>query len=71
MCGIAGIWGQGDIQKMVKLLSHRGPDGESWCEDGNVKLGATSLKIVDRNAPCQPLFNEERSISVVLKSKKS
>jgi asparagine synthase (glutamine-hydrolysing) len=66
MCGIVGLWGKGDIHKMACVLSHRGPDGEDFYIGEKVKLGARSLKIMDCMSGNQPLYNEDKSICVVL-----
>lgn len=64
MCGIAGIWGKGDIKRMLTLLSHRGPNGEGIYSSGDLKLGARLLKITDLTGG-QPIYNEDKSICVV------
>jgi len=66
MCGIVGLWGEGDIRRMADRLSHRGPDGEGFYIGNKVKLGARCLKIIDRASDNQPLYNEDKTISVVL-----
>jgi asparagine synthase (glutamine-hydrolysing) len=66
MCGIAGIWGEGDIKKMLNTLSHRGPDGEGIHLTEKLKLGARCLKITDSLMGDQPIYNEDKSICVVL-----
>lgn len=66
MCGIAGIWGEGDIKKMLNVLSHRGPDGEGIYLTEKLKLGARCLYITDSVTGEQPVYNEDKSICVVL-----
>lgn len=69
MCGIAGVWKEGDIQKMIDILSHRGPDGEGFYLGKRVKLGARCLRITDYSSENQPIFNEDKNICVVLNGK--
>lgn len=66
MYGIAGIFGDGDIKKMLAALSHRGPDGEGVYIGEKLRLGARCLKITDTAAGSQPMYNEDGSICVVL-----
>ncbi len=49
MCGIAGFnWGdQEKIQKMNRLLKHRGPDGDGVFVAPEISLGHTRLAILD------------------------
>jgi asparagine synthase (glutamine-hydrolysing) len=55
MCGIAGIYGTGDIRAMTRSLVHRGPDDEGFYESGPVKLGARRLAVIDLASGHQPL----------------
>lgn len=65
MCGIAGIWGKGDIQKMTQILTHRGPDDVGYYEGKNVKLGIRRLSVIDLETGHQPIHNEDKTIWVV------
>ncbi len=72
MCGIAGYVSlnrsavhQEKIERMVVALRHRGPDAQTVHLDGPVGLGHARLSIIDLAGGHQPLFNEDRSISVV------
>jgi asparagine synthase (glutamine-hydrolysing) len=72
MCGIAGYINlddspvdRGKIERMVAALKHRGPDAQTVYLDGSVGLGHARLSIIDLAGGHQPLFNEDRSISVV------
>ena len=52
MCGISGMFASPDeavIQRMISILSHRGPDGNGIWVDSNeqVGLGHTRLAIID------------------------
>lgn len=59
MCGIAAIWGKGDIHTMTRILTHRGPDEEGFFTDGPVKLGSRRLKVIDLVTGRQPIADEE------------
>jgi asparagine synthase (glutamine-hydrolysing) len=72
MCGIAGklsLTGAVDpglIERMCAVIEHRGPDSRgTFCEDG-VGLGVQRLAIIDLETGDQPIFNEDRSVVVVL-----
>jgi asparagine synthase (glutamine-hydrolysing) len=73
MCGIAGIFHRdreasvdaGQLQRMVAVLRHRGPDDEALYVDGPVGLAVRRLEIVDPLGGKQPLFNEDGSVAVV------
>src|SRR5262249_58634374 len=43
MCGIAGIWGAGNIEVMTRRLVHRGADDEGFYRDGPVQLSVRRL----------------------------
>ncbi|MFO0752769.1 MAG: asparagine synthase (glutamine-hydrolyzing) [Thermodesulfovibrionales bacterium] len=66
MCGIAGVWGDGNIVAMTRVLAHRGPDDEGFYEDARkgIKLGNRRLKIVDLEGGHQPIHNEDKTIWV-------
>lgn len=66
MCGIAGIWGKGDIKKILNVLSHRGPDCEGVYLGEKLKLGVRCLKIIDFLDGGQPIYNEDKTICVAL-----
>jgi len=74
MCGIAGFIdaqrGPDDagqlIDRMCKVIRHRGPDDQgAWVGDG-AALGMRRLSIIDLAGGHQPIFNEDQSILVVL-----
>lgn len=71
MCGIAGkISGQPAdpllIARMGGVLEHRGPDSSgSFIEDG-VGLAVQRLAVIDLEHGDQPLYNEDRSVVVIL-----
>ena len=64
MCGICGIIKFDNspvepekIQKMMKLMKHRGPDDEGVFVEENVRLGFVRLSIIDLTpAGHQPMF---------------
>ncbi len=68
MCGIAGFYGfRNDnlIKKFSKELAHRGPDGEGYDIDETVTLMNRRLAIIDVKGGDQPIYNEDKSISIV------
>ena len=72
MCGIAGIFDLRtpprleDLKPMVDIQSHRGPDADGFLVDGPVALGMRRLSIIDLAGGDQPIFNEDRSVGVVM-----
>ena len=72
MCGIAGYVNLDDspadkslVVRMVTALKHRGPDAQTAYVDGPVGFGHARLSIIDLEGGHQPLFNEDRTISVI------
>src|SRR5436190_15301851 len=50
MCGLLGLLAPGaspNLQSLLSLLTHRGPDDEGYYADGDVFLGARRLSIID------------------------
>ena len=74
MCGICGViarepLGEGDdarVSRITRALTHRGPDGEGTHRAAHVAFGMRRLSIIDLAGGWQPLFNEDRSIALVL-----
>jgi asparagine synthase (glutamine-hydrolysing) len=74
MCGIAGCIGRepldeearGKVARMIALLRHRGPDGAGEFHQPNLALAMRRLSIIDLQGGWQPLFNEDRSLALVL-----
>ncbi|MEK9170183.1 MAG: asparagine synthase (glutamine-hydrolyzing) [Patescibacteria group bacterium] len=71
MCGIAGFAGKGTqdiLEKMTRSLAYRGPDGEGYFFDEKflVGLGHRRLSIIDLESGRQPIFNENKNITVIL-----
>lgn len=68
MCGIAGILDinstpeKGLIQRMCRIMTHRGPDGEGYHINGPVALGHRRLSIIDLTGGKQPMSNEDGTI---------
>lgn len=68
MCGIAGIFGEADlelIQQMTNLMSHRGPDdwGVKVFYEDRVSLGHRRLSIIDLSpAGHQPMCDDSGQI---------
>ena len=73
MCGIAGIVGLDSqpiedtvISDMVRVVAHRGPDGEGILLENNVALGHRRLAIVDLSPDgAQPMTNINGKVSIV------
>src|ERR1700682_674295 len=73
MCGIAGIvsaavddWIEAAlIHRMCEAIVHRGPDDEGIFVKDGVGLGMRRLSIIDLAGGHQPIFNEDKSISIV------
>ena len=74
MCGICGVVyfdpqrkpDPGRLRAMTRLLAHRGPDGEGVELSGSAGLGHRRLSVIDIACGAQPMFNEDRSIALVL-----
>ncbi|MBY0113439.1 MAG: asparagine synthase (glutamine-hydrolyzing) [Phycisphaerales bacterium] len=73
MCGIAGIFratgvGEADrasLKAMLCAMPHRGPDGQGTFVDGPVTMGMVRLSIIDLAGGQQPLYNEDKSVTLV------
>ena len=73
MCGICGYYAFNadgfedaeSLNQMAAMLTHRGPDGQGIAILDNVGLAHRRLKVIDLETGDQPMFNEDRSISVV------
>jgi asparagine synthase (glutamine-hydrolysing) len=73
MCGIAGqirVDGQRPeaelLHRMCGAIEHRGPDSRGIHIDNGVGLGIQRLRVIDLVSGDQPIFNEDRSVAVVL-----
>lgn len=54
------------VERMCAAIEHRGPDSRGTLVDGGVGLGIQRLRIIDLETGDQPIFNEDRSVVVVL-----
>ena len=54
------------IDEGLARMVHRGPDAAGLYENGSVFLGIRRLSIIDVAGGKQPVFNEDRSVVVVL-----
>ena len=73
MCGIVGQVrprgtpaAPGLAERMCALLEHRGPDARGIHCEGNVVLGIQRLRVIDLDTGDQPIYNEDRSVVVIL-----
>lgn len=71
MCGICGIYSfQGEAPVVVDAMNdamvHRGPDDAGTFTDGPVALGMRRLSIIGVGNGHQPIFNEDRTVAVVM-----
>lgn len=72
MCGIFGFTGRTEqeryklLEKMSKTVFHRGPDHFGYWLGGNVALGMNRLSIIDLQRGYQPMWNEDRTVVVVM-----
>lgn len=73
MCGIAGIINfdekkvdENDIQAMLTILKHRGPDDEGIYLQHNIGLGHVRLSIIDlSSAGHQPMSDNEQRYTII------
>ena len=73
MCGIAGIMGlqqqagfeRQSVQRMIKTLNHRGPDGQGVYVDDKIGLAHSRLSIIDLEGGAQPIHNEDKTVWTV------
>ncbi len=71
MCGINGGWVEAGIERSaiersLDAMIHRGPDDWGVFQEHPVFLGNRRLSIIDLDTGRQPIFNEDRSVAVVL-----
>src|SRR5437764_1467437 len=72
MCGIAGKLSLDSqvprdlLERMCEVITHRGPDSRGTFLHDGVGLGIQRLAIIDLDTGDQPIFNEDRSVVVVL-----
>src|SRR5579864_1323274 len=73
MCGICGIVNfdpteladRSVVERMTRVIAHRGPDDDGYFVEGRVGLGFRRLSIIDLSGGRQPIFNEDRSAAIV------
>lgn len=73
MCGIAGFLGspvapeaaRATLERMIRTLRHRGPDGYGFHLDGAVGLAHARLAVIDLATGAQPIANEDGSVWTV------
>ncbi|MCC6405967.1 MAG: asparagine synthase (glutamine-hydrolyzing) [Planctomycetes bacterium] len=69
MCGIAGIIAPApellDLELMLALLEHRGPDGLGTHVERGAAIGATRLSIVDHAGGRQPMRHADTGVVIV------
>jgi asparagine synthase (glutamine-hydrolysing) len=51
---------------MARAIAHRGPDAEGFLERTRISLASRRLSILDLEGGDQPIFNEDRTVAVVL-----
>ena len=72
MCGIAGYSGLSAdtgrplLSKMATALTARGPDDTGFLAERSIGLAHTRLSIIDISGGHQPIFNEDRTIAIIL-----
>jgi asparagine synthase (glutamine-hydrolysing) len=73
MCGIVGQLRPAGrpvapelLARMCAGLEHRGPDSRGLHHEGRVGLGIQRLRVIDLNTGDQPIYNEDRSVVVVM-----
>jgi asparagine synthase (glutamine-hydrolysing) len=70
MCGIIGIVAQdskrfeGELQKMIKSLFHRGPDESGFYHFKNCSLGHARLSIIDLISGQQPMLSKNKKLAI-------
>ncbi len=73
MCGIAGTvdWGGQhpadalELEAMLNVIRHRGPDEAGIYTDAQAALGSVRLSIIDLSTGRQPISNEDGSLWIV------
>jgi asparagine synthase (glutamine-hydrolysing) len=72
VCGIAGkVSARGDVpaalvEAMCARQAHRGPDSRGIHRSDGAALGIQRLRVIDLETGDQPIYNEDRSVAVVL-----
>lgn len=72
MCGFLGVWQKNekkaslDMEKLTDIFSYRGPDEEGNYSSGSFAVGFRRLQIIDLTTGSQPMFNEDKTLCIVL-----
>lgn len=70
MCGIAGFSGpdvaaataRPQLERMIRTLAHRGPDGYGFHAEDGIGLAHARLSIIDLATGDQPIHNPRRDV---------
>ncbi|MBA2737243.1 MAG: asparagine synthase (glutamine-hydrolyzing) [Pyrinomonadaceae bacterium] len=75
MCGIAGFISKSKdvpviereitLDKMCRIITHRGPDEQGTAVEGRAALGMRRLSIIDIKSGQQPIYNEDGTKLIV------
>lgn len=72
MCGICGIVGSENrpetverLGRMMRAMTHRGPDGEGVFTTARAAIGMRRLSIIDLPGGQQPIWNESGTLAVI------
>lgn len=70
MCGICGIVQPGHdnqsfVERMCRMLAHRGPEHSAVYQSGNTCLGHRRLSIIDLKTGNQPIYNQDKKLAIV------
>lgn len=74
MCGIAGFVGISEntrpdadavLDRMCRVITHRGPDDQGTLIEGDVALGMRRLSIIDLAGGHQPISGEDGTVTIV------
>lgn len=73
MCGITGIYNYknqkpisvNQIQNMISIIRHRGPDEAGIYVDDWIGMGHARLSIIDLSSGTQPIHNENESLWII------
>lgn len=69
MCGFLGYINKrkktkAEIKRMNDMITHRGPDDESYYIDDDIAMGFRRLSIIDLKNGRQPMMNEDESLVI-------
>jgi asparagine synthase (glutamine-hydrolysing) len=70
MCGLAGIHldsrslspDRNTVERMIRAIDHRGPDGDGFHIEPGVALGHARLSIIDIGGGAQPIHNADQTL---------